>query len=482
MPFNDLREFIDAARNIGQVKEIHGAHWDLEIGALTELFAFKEPSPLVLFDRIPDHATNFRVAANLINTPSRSGLTVGMPADAKPMELIAKWKELLKGVRPIPPRVVESGPILDNVKSGADVDMSIFPTPHWHELDGGRYIGTADCVITGEPEEGGWVNVGIYRVQLHDRNTLGLYVSPGHHARIMREKYWEKGKSCPVVVTFGQDPLLFLVAGQSVPYGMSELDYYGGLRGQAIDVVRGELTGLPIPATAEIAIEGEVPPPSEQMQTEGPFGEWPGYYAHGAAKEPVIRVQRVYYRNDPILCGAPPLKPPFVTFGVPIGAAAIWNYLEKADVPDIKGVWCSIGSSAAAGGAPFIIVSVKQRYHGHAQQAGLAALACRGGNYHGRFVIVVDDDIDPSNVGDVIWALSTRCDPKSAISIIDGCWSTPLDPAMHPDQRDAGNFINSRAVLNACRPYAWRERFPPVNALSPELKRKMVEKWKSELG
>jgi 4-hydroxy-3-polyprenylbenzoate decarboxylase len=83
---------------------------------------------------------------------------------------------------------------------------------------------------------------------------------------------------------------------------------------------------------------------------EGPFGEWPGYYAHGAAKEPVIRVKRVYYRNDPILCGAPPLKPPFVTFGVPIGAAAIWNYLEKADVPDIKGVWCAIGSSAAAAG------------------------------------------------------------------------------------------------------------------------------------
>ena len=226
--------------------------------------------------------------------------------------------------------------------------MTIFPTPHWHELDGGRYIGTADCVITGEPEEGGWVNVGIYRVQVHNKNTLGLYVSPGHHARIMREKYWEKGKSCPVVVTFGQDPLLFLVAGQSMPYGMSELDYCGGLRGAPVDVMRGDITGLPIPATAEIAIEGEVPPPQEQVHMEGPFGEWPGYYAHGAANEPVIRVKRLYYRNNPILCGAPPLKPPFITFGVPIGAAAIWNYLEKADVPDIKGVWCYVGGSAAA--------------------------------------------------------------------------------------------------------------------------------------
>ena len=85
-------------------------------------------------------------------------------------------------------------------------------------------------------------------------------------------------------------------------------------------------------------------------------------------------------------------------------------------------------------------------------------------------------------MSDVIWAVSTRCDPKSAITIIDGCWSTPLDPAMHPDQRDAGNFVNSRAILNACRPYAWRDRFPPVNALSAELKQKMTEKWGKELA
>ncbi|HWO43830.1 MAG TPA: UbiD family decarboxylase, partial [Candidatus Eisenbacteria bacterium] len=247
MPFNDLREFIEAARRLGQVKEIHGAHWRLEIGALTEIFAYKEPSPLLLFDQIPDHQPNFRVAANIISHPVRSGLTVGMPADATPLELVVKWRELLKGVKPLPPRVVADGPILQNVKTGSDIDMTIFPAPQWHELDGGRYIGTADCVITAEPEEGGWVNVGIYRAQVHDPRTLGLYVSPGHHARIMREKYWQNGQSCPVVVTFGQDPLLFLVAGQSVPYGSSELDYCGGLRGAPVDVIRGEVTGLPIP-------------------------------------------------------------------------------------------------------------------------------------------------------------------------------------------------------------------------------------------
>lgn len=480
MAFNDLREFIEAARQIGDVKEIHGAHWDLEIGAVTELFATRDNFPLLLFDQIPGFPLTYRVASNLINHPRRSALAAGMPHDLSRTEIVVRWKQILREVRPIPPRVVSHGPLHENTRSGNAVDMTLFPSPRWHELDGGRYIGTACCVIASDPDDG-WVNVGIYRVQAHDARTLGLYISPGHHARIIREKFWAKGKACPVAVTFGQDPFLWLIAGQSIPYGVSEYDYAGGLRGSPVEVLRGEFTGLPIPATAEIAIEGEVPPPGEESRLEGPFGEWPGYYAHGARNEPIIRVKALYFRTDPIIAGAPPLKPPVLTFGVPIGAAVIWNYLEKADVPDVRGVWCFVGGSAAGGGAPFLVVSIKQRYNGHAQQAAIAALGCRAGNYHGRFVIVVDDDIDPTNLGEVIWAISTRCDPKSAITVIDNCWSTPLDPAMPPDKKDASDFTNSRAIINACRPYAWKDRFPPVNALSPELRRKMSEKWKREL-
>jgi len=170
-----------------------------------------------------------------------------------------------------------------------------------------------------------------------------------------------------------------------------------------------------------------------------------------------------------------------LTFGVPIAAAAIWNYLESADVPDVKGVWCFVGGSAPGGGAPFFVVSLKQRYNGHAQQAAVAALGCRAGNYHGRFIVVVDEDIDSTDLGEVIWAVSARCDPKTAITVIDGCWSTPLDPAMPPEKKDAADFTNSRAIINACRPYAWKDQFPPVNVLSPELRRRVAEKWKAEL-
>lgn len=481
MALNDLREFIEAARVLRDVKDIHGAHWDLEIGALTEIFAARESFPLLLFNQIPGYPPSYRVASNLLNHPRRIALASGMQPDLSKREMVYRWKQLLKALKPIPPQTVAEGPILENIRAGEKVDMTLFPTPRWHELDGGRYIGTACCVINADPDDR-WINVGIYRVQVHDQKTLGLYISPGHHARIIREKYWARGKACPVAVTFGQDPLLWLAAGQSVPFGVSEYDYAGALRRAPVEVIRGEWSGLPISAGAEIAIEGEVPPPQEETRVEGPFGEWPGYYAHGAREEPIIRVKRLYFRNDPIIAGAPPIKPPVLTFGVPIGAAAIWDYLEKADVPDVRGVWCFVGGSAPGGGAPFIVISIKQRYHGHAQQAAIAALGCRAGNYHGRFIVVVDDDIDPADLGEVIWAISTRCDPKSAITIVDGSWSTPLDPAMPPEKKEARDFTNSRAIINACRPYAWMDRFPAVNALSPELRKKISEKWAKELG
>ncbi|MBI4522624.1 MAG: UbiD family decarboxylase [Deltaproteobacteria bacterium] len=480
MAFQDLREFIAAARAINDVKEIHGADWDLEIGGLVEIFALRDNFPLLLFDQIPGYPASYRVASTLMTHPRRSALAVGMDPGLSKREMVWQWKELLRKITPIPPRMVRDGAVLENVRDEASLDMEIFPSPRWHELDGGRYIGTACCVITADPDDG-WVNVGIYRIQVHDKKTLGLHISPGHHARIIREKYWERGMACPVAVTFGQEPVLLLTAGISVPYGVSEYEYAGGLRHTPVDVVRGTLTGLPIPATAEIAIEGEVPPPGQETRVEGPFGEWPGYYAHGAKAEPVICVKALYYRSDPILAGAPPLKPPVLTFGVPIGAAAIWNYLEKADVPDIRGVWCFVGGSAPGGGAPFIVVSLKQRYHGHAQQAAIAALGCRAGNYHGRFIVVVDEDIDPADLGEVIWAVSTRCDPKSALTVIDGCWSTLLDPVISPERREASDLVNSRAILNACRPFAWKDQFPPVSALSLEQRKKIEKKWRSVL-
>ena len=144
------------------------------------------------------------------------------------------------------------------------------------------------------------------------------------------------------------DPLLFLAAGNEIPYGLSEYDYAGGFKGGPIEVVNGKYTGLPIPALGEIAFEGEAV--WNDLKMEGPFGEWTGYYGSGEREEPVIRVKYVYYRNNPILTCSRPSRPPSdysFSKGV-VKSALIWEDLEKCGIPNVKGVWCH-----EAGGADF---------------------------------------------------------------------------------------------------------------------------------
>ncbi len=483
MPFEDLREFIERCRQLNEVKDIEGADWDLEIGAITEILETSKPEkhPLLLFDKIKGYPKGYRVASNIMNTSRRTALTLDMPLDSSRVDLVRLWKEKIKTYSPIPPKEVSDGPVTENVDTGDKVDLYRFPSPKWHELDGGRYMGTACMVITRDPDDG-WVNLGVYRVQVHNKNTLGLYISPGHHGGIMGRKYWSQGKSCPVAVTFGQEPTIWVGATYAVPYGTSEYDWTGWARGKPVDVIRGPVTGLPIPATAEIVVEGEVPPPDKESIVEGPFGEWPGYYAHGALNEPIIKVKSVMYRNEPIIAGAPPIKPTTMyAHGIPFGASVVWDELEKCGIQDVKGVWTYYCSTSGGGGLPFIVISLKQRYPGHAKQALLVASGARAGGYLGRYVIVVDEDIDPTDLSEVMWAVASRSDPETSIDIVRDCWSTYLDPRIPPWKKKKGDLTNSRALINACRPFDWIKDFPPVNAISPELKKKTVDKWQDLL-
>lgn len=354
---------------------------------------------------------------------------------------------------------------------GKDINLLHFPVPRWHELDGGRYIGTDDLVITRDPEEG-WVNVGTYRIMVHGPDRVALHMSPGKHGRVHKDKYHAQGKPLPIAVSFGHHPINFVVASTDVPNRVNEYDYAGGILGKPLQVVQGPLTGLPIPADAEIAIEGEVA--VDDVMPEGPFGEWTGYYASNQPAVPVIQVKALYFRNDPILCGFPLLKPSAgdnLHFSL-MRSSLIWNALDEAGVPDVKGVWAH-----PSGGRFLTVVSIKQRYPGHARQAGMIASQCRSGAYLGRYVIVVDDDVDISNSEEVLWVLSSRSDPAESIEILHRAWSGPLDPRIPRDR--VGH--SSRAVIDATRPYEWREKFPHVSGASRELKDKVADNWSSFL-
>jgi UbiD family decarboxylase len=468
----DLRTWLNEVDKLGQLMTVENVQWDLELSTLTEIINERSKTrPAILFDRIKDYPQGYRVAANLVSSVGRLALTLGMKAGMTDMDFVQAWRQQVKKITPIPAKTVSTGPLFENVKEGKEINVFKFPVPRWHELDGGRYIGTDDLVITRDPEED-WVNVGTYRIMVHGPDRLGLHMSPGKHGRVHKDKYHARGKPLPIAVSFGHHPINFVFASTDVPNRVNEYDYAGGVLGSPLEVVKGPLTGLPIPADAEMAIEGEVA--ADDVLPEGPFGEWTGYYASNQPAVPVIQIKALYFRNDPILCGFPLLKPSAgdnIHFSL-MRSSLVWNALDEAGVPDVKGVWCHPSC-----GRFLTVVSIKQRYPGHARQTGMIASQCRTGAYLGRYVIVVDDDVDITDSEEVLWVLSSRSDPAQSIEILRRAWSGPLDPRIPRDE--VGH--SSRAVIDATRPYEWRDKFPKVSGASRELKDKVANNWRDFL-
>src|SRR5262249_10138971 len=211
-------------------------------------------------------------------------------------------------------------------------------------------------------------------------------------------------------------------------------------------------------------LEGFVYPGN--VKPEGPFGEWMGYYGTEVREEPVMDVKAIYHRNDPIILGCPPLRPPdeIARLKAIIRSGMLRENLTRAGVPEVTATLAhEVGTSRLLLG-----VAIKQRYAGHATQAGHIACQCHVGAYAGRYVIVVDDDIDVSNLEELIWAMLTRSDPASSIDIVHNAWSTGLDVRIDPERRAKDDFTNSRAIINACRPWHWRDKFPKVTSSSPD--------------
>ncbi len=461
--FSDLREWIDEVARMGELEIIKGASLEREIGLASELVNRSDSAPSLLFEDIPGCTPGFRLLVNFFGG-RRTCMTLGFPTNLSKLELSDQFlHNRLMTQEALPSVFVDAGPVFENILTGDAIDLFKFPAPKWHELDGGRYIGTGSYNVTKDPDED-WVNIGTYRVVIHDRNSVGFYISPGKHGRIHRDKYEARNERMPVVMVLGGDPLTFLAASTESPYGVPEFDIVGKYRNEPTKLVRGKITGLPFPANAEIVLEGWMTP--GDTLPEGPFGEWTGYYSTRTNDEPVMRVEAVYHRNNPIMLGCPPQRPPdeIARYRAITRSALFRQNMQKAGVPDVTAVWAhEVGNTRM-----LIGVAIKQRYPGHARQAGHIAAMCHVGAYAGKYVIVVDDDIDVSNLEELIWAMVTRSDPETSIDIIKNAWSTPLDPRIPPEKREQKDFTNSRAIIDACRPYHWRDKFAMVNVPSAE--------------
>jgi UbiD family decarboxylase len=475
----DLRAWLDEARALGELTDVSGADWNLELGAISELNVKKERAAALLFDDIPGYPQGHRVLTCSTASPARlsSILRVGHQATHRALveTLRGKPKQWQAHAPEYEPVTAASGPVLDNIQSGADVDLFSFPAPLWHEKDGGRYIGTG-CMVVTKDLDSDWINVGTYRVMIHDKNHVGLDMIPGKHGAIQYDKHMKAGKPFPVAIVIGCDPLGYLISGIEVPFGMCEYNYIGAILKQPVSVVKGQLTELPFPAASEIVIEGYAHP--GDVKIEGPFGEFHGYYPGKAETAPVVTIERIYYRNNPIIMGSPPAKPPndYSYSKAVMRSALLVDALQAAGVPDVAGVW----AHEIGGARMFNVVAIRQRYAGHARQAGHILSQCGVGAYMSRYSIVVDDDIDPANLQEVMWAVATRTDPDIDIDIVKRGMGSKNDPMSIANPYKAP--FNSKAIIDACRPFDFLHEFPQVAEASKELQEKTRARWEHILG
>jgi UbiD family decarboxylase len=470
--YKDLREFIGLVEKLGALRRIEGADPRFEIGGITEVAAGMADCPALLFDGIKGFPRGFRIFTNATTNVQRAALALGLDPALRPLDALKAWMEKRKDLRPLPPAPVKKAAWSENTSSGSAVNVARFPAPIWHRHDGGPYIGSGSLVIMRDPDSG-WINASIYRIQVHAPNKVTVqFDHGGRHGAIIAKKYWDRGESCPVAVVHGEDPALFIAGFEYLPDGHSEYEFAGSIKGAPIEVCDGPQTGLPVPAHAEIIFEGRLLPPSQETLPEGPFGEFTGYYAADARPGPVMEVTAVHHRNDPILLGSPPMKPPRFHFGLPFRAATIWSNLDSGGVTDVVGAWQHVSQLMT-------VVALRQRYDGHAKRAAMVAAAH---SYMARIVVVVDDDVDPSNLADVMWAVTTRCEPAEGIDIIRNAWSSALDPRISPEDKAKGVTSHSKAIINACRPFSWIDKFPAPSALTADEARAIEDKWKKSLS
>lgn len=468
----DLRDWLSRAAEINELLNIKVPVDPVEeMSAVTYMAAKSPPSPALLFSD-NQSPLGFRHLWNIFGTSvARTAITLEEEPSTSQLDLIRKTKEKLK--RKIAPNEVSAStsPIYQNTLTGTDIDLEKLPIPRHWPRDGGVYAGTADAVITRDLDSG-QLNIGTYRMMVQDSRHVGVSIAPGKDARRHIEQAWSRGEPLPIAAAWGIDPLLMIVGSQSLPPNVSEYDFAGGIRGTPIDVVKATTSNLLIPAGAEIVMEGLIHPGA--TREEGPFGEFTGYYGFKDINCPLIEVTALHYRTSPILTNALmsdyPSNEQSVFFST-VRAAKIWSDLDKLGFQGVSGVYCP---PAAAGAFGMTVISLEQKYAGHAAQALSLAAQVPGGSYITKWIVVVDEDVDPTDIDQVLWAMATRSTPADDIDILRDTRGSPLDPAQNPPEK---RFFGSKALINACKDYRAIKSFPVRTTLRRSVFEKVIKRW-----
>ena len=468
MAFKDLREYIETLKQTGDLTEVdHEVDWNLEVGAIIRRISEGKRGPSLLFNKIKDYPSGYRILGEPMVTYRHLSVAMGMPVDSSYKEVLLEYgKRINKPIRPI---VLNTGSCKENIITGDAVDILKFPIPFIHGGDGGRYCSTWHVVILKDPESG-WVNWGMYRQMVHEKNLLGGLILPFQHGGMIRSKYQQANRPMEFAVAFGSDPLIAAMGACCPPYGVNEADIAGGLRQEPVELVKCETVDLYVPATSEIVLEGIVPP--DELKVEGPFGEYTGYQCSIPQPRPVYRITAITHRHDPIL--------PITNMGVPVDSGHVifsvgvaydaMEILKREGLP-VTGIYMSPESALG-----LLVVAVKTPYPNTAAKIASCLWGSKVAIWTPK-IIVVDEDVDPTDLSQVFHAFAWKCHPKNGHLILD-MPGTPTTPFMPPAEKELQSM--TVCCYDCTWPKGWSV-YPLKSSFETiypdEIKRKVTENW-----
>lgn len=438
----NLRDFLNVVKKAGrdyyvEVKRPLDPY--LQVGIIQHKLHKLDRDPVIYCPEIK--GSKLPLVSNVLGSYALLGVALGMePGKIDKSTILQEYRRKEADHKKPVTVPASSAPVKEVKLLGKDADLSILPTIHHAPLDSGKYI-TIGNMICRDPDTGIF-NVGVYRHEVKGKQELGCMFNPVHHGNLIARRYKELGKEMEVVIFLGHHPSVVIGSMYSGPKDVDELEVMGGLLGEPLRMTQCETVDLPVPADAEIAIEGVIDP--NTMVTDGPFSEFTGHYGEGGKSCFLIKVKAITMRKDAIYHDLDSAHPEH-NLGCVLGfEAPIYDSVKRV-IPTVKAVHLPLTGVSTY----HIYVSIKKTSMG---QGKLAAIAALGAGFHAKTCIVVDDDIDIFDEREVLFAMATRMVPGRDISIIENSAGNHLDPAAFEETRLLHGPMQDLLIIDCTKP------------------------------
>ncbi|MFC2020033.1 UbiD family decarboxylase [Chloroflexota bacterium] len=367
------------------------------------------------------------------------------------LEEYMKRRHNLKPTREVS---AKEAPVQEVVLRGKDIDLGLLPIIHHYELNPTKYS-TISMTLSKDPDTG-TPNVGIYRQEVKGKDRIACMMTPTKikHGIHIANRYAELGKPMEVVAVIGHHPALAIASTGPHPLEEDELEVAGALLDEPLEVVRGVSVDLPVPAWAEIAIEGTIDP--TYRETDGPFSEYNGYY--GSSKPCyVIEITAITMRKDAIYNNLDPGHSEHIGVSQLSYESMIYDAVRSV-VPTIRAA--HTGPSGQCG-QHFTYISIRKRNSTDGKLAGLAALCTP----LVKIAVVVDEDIDIYNDQEVLWAIGNRVRGELDIDVIPRMPTSVLNPAARDESGLGKGNMDAKILIDATEPEGFATRVMPPKGL-----------------